>query len=60
MSDSPDVRWEYTIFEIEGSIEFDEYRKDFIKGANRLGKEGWELVGLDTDLYLYIFKRRLP
>jgi len=59
MSDSSNVHWEYTVLSVRGNIAYEEYTEDFIKRANILGQEGWELI-ISFDLTHYIFKRRLP
>ena len=62
-------RWEYTVWQVPaggfrgGRIEGDQVAE----GLNRLGAQGWELVGLaDTNFYegatrdmLFVFKREV-
>jgi len=58
MSDSLNVRWEYTAFYCDIDSGEDE-QKTFIKKANKLGQDGWELTVVAMDAFC-VFKRRLP
>jgi len=59
MSDSLNVRWEYTVLYINTERDFEEGKEHFIKSANGLGQEGWEFTGTLRKDY-FIFRRRLP
>jgi hypothetical protein len=51
-------RWEYTFVNFRDENASMRYTGDMISDANILGAEGWELVTINSEGW--IFKRRLP
>jgi len=56
---SPNVCWEYTVLsnrDVPGARNY----AGMVRAMNRLGAEGWEMVGAPGDGTEFVFKRRLP
>ena len=50
------MQWTYKVITLDLSMSSESFEDQL----NRLGAEGWELVGFDLEITMFFFKRLVP
>jgi hypothetical protein len=53
-------KWEYKVLDAENAFYYSRADEEIANKLNKLGKEGWELVGYATfNVHMFVLKRKI-